>query len=239
MLYKVIYNNRISEAYSEENLHSFAQRGYLKGHMVLIDTNGNRFLAKDLFPGWFGEYADFTDMDFSSDSEDNSEVNLWKMVGSDGKIYGPYTKEMLQSFIEQRRITPVTRLIDINENIIRADELLDFGRNRYNYHANNDSGHGNLSFLPYDLHGLNWGAFVFPLFWGISHNVWFAFLSLIPAFRIIVRLILLFKGNEWAWKSRKFASKEEFVQVQNIWRNWGLGYFALMIFVGICSAIFL
>lgn len=89
--------------------------------------------------------------------------------------------------------------------------------------------------MPDELRGWNWGAFLLTLIWGISHNVWIALLALIPYVGIVMAFVLGFKGNEWAWKNRKFASVEEFRAVQREWAKWGLIVLLALILILVIS----
>ncbi len=60
---------------------------------------------------------------------------------------------------------------------------------------------------------------------GISHGVWNSFLVIILG--LIWQIVLGVKGSEWAWKSRKFASVQQFKDTQRAWGTWGWVLFAL------------
>jgi hypothetical protein len=89
--------------------------------------------------------------------------------------------------------------------------------------------------FPPELRTWNTGAFCLPLFWGISHGIWLALLTLISPLSLILAIVLGVKGNEMAWKSRKFESIEHFKLVQSIWAKWGLGclIFQLVLLIGL------
>ena len=70
--------------------------------------------------------------------------------------------------------------------------------------------------------GLNWGAFVLAPFWSAAHNVWIGLLSVVPGAGLPMAFILLFKGNEWGWQSRRFHSISHFRAVQAAWFTWGV-----------------
>lgn len=102
----------------------------------------------------------------------------------------------------------------------------------------NDSGQGELSHLPPQLAGSNWGAGILTVVWGVAMQVkggqlllWFILLML-PVIGLIFPLYLLLKGNEIAWKNRRWASYEEFRTVQ---KKWTLIGFAL---AGVLAIIF-
>ena len=82
--------------------------------------------------------------------------------------------------------------------------------------------------VPEEISGWNWGAFWLPGVWCISNQVWigliawadFSFITLPLTFGLtwpIVGIILGVKGNEWAWKSRRWKSIKDF---QNHQRGW-------------------
>jgi hypothetical protein len=88
----------------------------------------------------------------------------------------------------------------------------------------NDSGQGSASRLPDELRGLNWGACLMNVIWGVAMKVsgemlflWMVLMLIIPIFP----LYLLFKGNEIAWQSKKWESSEEFLEAQKKWSKIG------------------
>ena len=38
---------------------------------------------------------------------------------------------------------------------------------------------------------------------------------------VAAKLLLGFKGNEWAWQARQWQSAQQFKVVQGTWMNWG------------------
>jgi hypothetical protein len=80
----------------------------------------------------------------------------------------------------------------------------------------------------------NWGAFCLSPFWLMAHGLAQRGIGLLllGAVALVVPLgpILLFwiafrcgrRGNALAVKHRTFADDEQFIAVQNAWRNWGL-----------------
>lgn len=95
-----------------------------------------------------------------------------------------------------------------------------------NISAENTSGQPPVVF-PEELKGLNWGAFFLGWIWAIGMKNLVAFL-LCFLLGGIGNIICLFTGNQWAWQSRKFASIEEFKQVQKAWTKWGLILFLIV-----------
>jgi hypothetical protein len=58
--------------------------------------------------------------------------------------------------------------------------------------------------------------------WGIGNSVWWSFLVFIPYLGwLVMPWVLAFKGNDWAWQSRRWESVEHFKSVQHTWAVWG------------------
>ncbi len=91
----------------------------------------------------------------------------------------------------------------------------------------NTSGMGAQAQIPAEIKGWNWGAFFFNWIWGLFNNTFIALLTLIPCFGWIMAFVLAVKGNEWAWRNKKWESVERFKQVQ---RNWAWAGLGLMLF---------
>ncbi len=88
----------------------------------------------------------------------------------------------------------------------------------------NTSGMGSKAVVPAGLGEWNWGGFLLTWIWGIGNNVWWSFLVFVPYFGFLVMpWVLAFKGNEWAWRSKRWDSVEHFKQVQHKWAMWGIG----------------
>ena len=96
----------------------------------------------------------------------------------------------------------------------------------------NTSGMGSALVVPPEIaRGWNWGAFALPLFWGLAHNTWYAWLVLVLFFCPPVGIFscafaaLIFGafGNQWAWQNRQWQSVEQDHAVQRQWAVWGLG----------------
>lgn len=94
--------------------------------------------------------------------------------------------------------------------------------------VNHESTSGVNGPFPAELAGWNWGAFFFTWIWGIGHNVWLSLLVFLPVLNVIMPFVLGFKGNEWAWQHKKYASVEAFKKTENTWKKWGFG---LLIFI--------
>ncbi len=92
---------------------------------------------------------------------------------------------------------------------------------------NNDSGRGDASVLPAELQGFNWGALFGSWIWGLGNSVWIALLCLVPCIGFFMRFFLGAKGNEMAWKSKRWESVQAFRSTQKTWAIVG-GVFSLM-----------
>ncbi len=67
--------------------------------------------------------------------------------------------------------------------------------------------------LPSELTGWNWGAFLMSWIWAIGNKTYIGLLALLSPISLIVSIVLGVKGNEWAWKNRKFESR---VNIKNV-----------------------
>lgn len=90
----------------------------------------------------------------------------------------------------------------------------------------NNSGQGNLFnttvAVPAEIQGWNWGAFLLSPFWLVSNRVWIGVLAWVPIAGFLMAIALGVKGNEWAWKSRKWQSIEQFQAHQRKWAIAGI-----------------
>lgn len=98
--------------------------------------------------------------------------------------------------------------------------------------------------FPAELNHWNWGAFLLNWIWAIGNQVWIGLLvllSFIPVIGGIISLVMVImlgiKGNEWAWKARKWDSVEHFKTVQRKWAKWGIILAIVSIILGILMAV--
>jgi hypothetical protein len=101
----------------------------------------------------------------------------------------------------------------------------------------NNSGMGVVSSLPAELQGPNWGGFLLTWIWGIGNSVWISLLSFVPIVSYIMPFVLLFKGNEWAWRNKRWDSVDHFLSVQRKWAIAGLVYFVFVLLL-VCAIVF-
>lgn len=98
----------------------------------------------------------------------------------------------------------------------------------------------NNDLVPDEIKGFNFGALMLNWIWAFSHRLWlYGFLILlIPVVNLILAVVLAFKGNELAWKARKFNSIEEFKNTQRAWMIAGIVVCALIPFIVAAMGIF-
>lgn len=83
--------------------------------------------------------------------------------------------------------------------------------------------------MPVDVAGWNWAAFLLNWIWAIGNSVWIGLLALIPGIGFVVAIYLGIKGNELAWKSRRWASVSQFKATQRAWTTWAIALCVLAI----------
>jgi hypothetical protein len=93
--------------------------------------------------------------------------------------------------------------------------------------AGNTSGQGKGAVIPPGIRGWNWGAFLLNWIWGMGNGVWIALLTFILG--PVMSIILGIKGNEWAWRNKKWDSVEKFRKTQRAWSGAGIGLTCLSI----------
>lgn len=76
--------------------------------------------------------------------------------------------------------------------------------------------------VPEEIKGWNWGAFLLAPLWSLTHHVWLGLLAWVPVLGFWMAIALGVKGNEWAWKSRKWQSIDQFLTHQRRWASAGI-----------------
>ena len=76
--------------------------------------------------------------------------------------------------------------------------------------------------IPDEIKGWNWGAFLLPWLWLWTNQVWAGLFCFVPQVGWITIIALGAKGNEWAWKSRRWRSIQHFKEHQRGWAIAGL-----------------
>ncbi|MCE5313909.1 MAG: hypothetical protein ABFD49_02610 [Armatimonadota bacterium] len=106
-------------------------------------------------------------------------------------------------------------------------------------YSNNTSGGGSTVFVPLEVRGWNWGAFLLGWIWAIANRTWIGLLALVPYIGVIMWVVLGVKGNEWAWQNRRWDSVEQFKATQRVWAYWGLAMIILSFIFGLLLGVLL
>lgn len=95
---------------------------------------------------------------------------------------------------------------------------------------------GSNGLVPEEVRvGFNWGAFWLSWVWGLSNGVYVSLLVLILP--IVWQVYLGVKGNELAWRHRRFTDVEHFYAVQRTWAKWGWVVAIITVVAGVVSAV--
>ncbi|HEY9782926.1 MAG TPA: serine/threonine-protein kinase [Leptolyngbyaceae cyanobacterium] len=121
-----------------------------------------------------------------------------------------WLQQLCEPAIEKRFSTASVALSSLESGILLSSSTLI-----------NNSGQGGLFDLlvpvPEEIQGWNWGAFLLTPFWLVSNRVWIGIFAFVPIIGVWMAIALGIKGNEWAWKSRKWESIESFQAYQKRW----------------------
>lgn len=96
----------------------------------------------------------------------------------------------------------------------------------------------NRAGIEADVHGWNWGAFMFNWIWGIGNKSYLPLIALIPGFGLIWAIICGAMGNKWAWQNSHYDDFKIFKAVQKTWNRAGLVQFILVIAGFILTLLF-
>jgi hypothetical protein len=110
--------------------------------------------------------------------------------------------------------------------------------NIYSVDPNKTSGQGISSVLPDELRGWNWGAFLLYFWWGLLHNTYIVLLGLLPYVGFVLMFYLGAKGNELAWRNKKWESIEAFKKSQRNWAIVGLCFWGVIILLILIAMAF-
>lgn len=99
----------------------------------------------------------------------------------------------------------------------------------------NTSGQGKAASVPEELRGWSWGAFLLNWIWGLFNRTWIALAIFIPLVGFVLWIILGLKGNEWAWRNKRWDDVEHFKRVQ---RKWAIAGFATLLLPVAILAVF-
>ena len=98
----------------------------------------------------------------------------------------------------------------------------------------NTSGHGECTVVPDEVKKWNWGAFWLTWIWGIGNKSYISLLTFVPIVNFIMPFYLGLKGNELAWKNKKWDDIDELHESQKGWAifGWIVGAIFIIIIVG-------
>lgn len=111
--------------------------------------------------------------------------------------------------------------------------------------AENTSGRGENAKVPESVaNKFNWGAFLFNWIWGLGNKCYitliifavalFSFIPFIGWIALIgCQVWFGMKGNEWAWRNKKWINEEHFHQVQKTWAIAGAIFSVISILITI------
>lgn len=101
----------------------------------------------------------------------------------------------------------------------------------------NTSGMGDAAQIPSEIKGWNWGAFLLNVVWAFFNGLpllgglyvllnLFLLIPLVNFFAILALIAYPFvlgaKGNEWAWRRKRWRSIEDFHSIQKKWTRAGV-----------------
>lgn len=91
----------------------------------------------------------------------------------------------------------------------------------------------------HDLPRWHWGAFMFNVWWGLGNRTYWPLLCLlpIPGWWLIWAIVCGFKGNQWAWTTRR-VDEETYVEIQLSWQRAGLWAFISAVVLGAAAGFF-
>jgi len=101
----------------------------------------------------------------------------------------------------------------------------------------NTSGHGEFAQVPEEIKGWNWGAFFLSIIWGLGNCTYIALLGLLPIANLIMPFYLGAKGNELAWRNKRWKDIEEFRATQRAWSIAGWTVTAVLLIFLIITAV--
>ncbi len=102
--------------------------------------------------------------------------------------------------------------------------------------GDNTSGMRAHAVVPDEVKGLCWGGFLLGPIWCIGNQMWIEFIAWIIV-SPIVQLLLLFLGNESAWRSKRWDSVEHFKRTQRIWTIVGVVLWLLILVLFVVSGV--
>ena len=96
---------------------------------------------------------------------------------------------------------------------------------------------GDSSTVPVEIKRWSWGAFGLNWIWGLGNETYIALLSLVPVVNLVMIFVLGFKGNEWAWRNKRWASVADFQRVQRKWSIAWFIYISVLVLIAVVAII--
>ena len=110
-------------------------------------------------------------------------------------------------------------------------------------------GLGAASQVPPEVRGFSWGGFGLTFIWAFANGVmWAGIVGVVLFFLFGIAIFpawyglgiyLGIKGNELAWKNKRWNSVQHFRDTQHTWAVWGVVFFVFITLVYIIGAIVL
>lgn len=152
---------------------------------------------------------------------------------------------------ENYTYTPSMPSVDINKN---TQETAPMQQNMTQYQNNgqpqyqvqelqNNYAVYNPEYIPEEIKGWNWGAFLWNWMWLIPVNttlaiiMFFANITTGGLSTLILAIYLGIKGNEMAWEKRQYRSIEEFKEEQKKWAISGVFCVVIPFILGVIAII--
>lgn len=141
----------------------------------------------------------------------NLQIQFAQFVSARSDFVG-WLQQLCEPVVEKRFSTARLALSSLESGILVSTTPI------------NNSGCGlfDLSVsVPAEIQGWNWGAFLLTPFWLVSNRVWIGIFAFVPILGFSMAIALGAKGNEWAWKSRRWESIDAFKTHQQKWGTAG------------------
>ena len=146
---------------------------------------------------------------------------------------------------EKRFLTANRALNTLQSNFLTHRQYIRKSKKHLSFVNNSGYGLHSKEPVPYEIQEWNWGAFFIPWLWFLTNQVWYGIAFFIPYIGWMIAFLFGAKGNEWAWKSRRWESVEHFKDHQRAWAIAGIMFGApisfllwLFIFASIFKTLF-
>lgn len=175
----------------------------------------------------------------------------------DGGIYGPYSAQSIAEYVDQGRLSLNDVVVGGEAGRCRVRDIIGASTSpppslprattgTSTRAVANTSGQGKDAILPPEVARVKWcwGMFGCGIVWIIGNNVWWGLLVLVGLIPYVgwvvawgVQIYLWIKGYEWAWRSRRFDSLEQFQDTMQVWDKWGIGITIASLVIGLVMGL--